>query len=70
MIDYEDESKLAEVKVWENAFEEFMNAYVNKSSNKNLTISYSSNPETYAWNDPALTFWLLFKSALANKFFP
>lgn len=48
VIDYEDESKLAEVKVWENAFEEFMNAYVNKSSNKNLTISYSSNPETYA----------------------
>lgn len=37
---YKDESKLAEVITWENAFKEFMAHYVNNASHANLTISY------------------------------
>ena len=39
---YQDQSKMAEVMVWDKSFVEYMKVYTNDSSHANLTIHYST----------------------------
>ena len=40
--DYEDQSKMAEVMVWDKSFVEYIKVYTKDSSHANLTMHYST----------------------------